>query len=404
MFFLMPVLQHSKSVHTERRELSQGFSFGPGRPFWAYSLLVLANLSLFVCATPRKLFIELFTRIQDDIYLSSIFSLVAANAVRWIIVITLPNSLIKRNFFLCTFLCILLEVPAGLVFSINGFIGIALRYLSLTQLMKIISFLLAQEETNQESNISNPSNPSKSNPSNNSNNPNNTIIIEQVSTARFILLPTFCYQKEYPFVKSTDWGNLFLFSLMLAPFSVFSYFSLSVNGARVCSEFIREKSVEKYLEVIMWMNIGWFSFFLLFFIGLLGVLSELTRFADRIFFGAWWDASVNEYWRRWNTPMHIWIKRHIYSSLLKHGVSHKNSASIIFICSGFLHEYALGNSLGVYGIGFITMITQIPLEYLSNLSEKTLELSPKIFTFCMFNLIGAPFLGIAISWAAQSAK
>jgi sterol O-acyltransferase len=48
---------------------------------------------------------------------------------------------------------------------------------------------------------------------------------------------------------------------------------------------------------------------------LLNVLAEITRFADRGFYGAWWNSvSFDQYARDWNRPVHNFLLRHVYHS------------------------------------------------------------------------------------------
>jgi sterol O-acyltransferase len=48
---------------------------------------------------------------------------------------------------------------------------------------------------------------------------------------------------------------------------------------------------------------------------LLNVLAEITCFADRGFYGDWWNSvSFDQYARDWNRPVHNFLLRHVYHS------------------------------------------------------------------------------------------
>ena len=45
----------------------------------------------------------------------------------------------------------------------------------------------------------------------------------------------------------------------------------------------------------------------------LNILGELTRFGDREFYKDWWNAAtVGDYWKLWNMPVHKWLLRTVY--------------------------------------------------------------------------------------------
>jgi diacylglycerol O-acyltransferase-1 len=49
---------------------------------------------------------------------------------------------------------------------------------------------------------------------------------------------------------------------------------------------------------------------------------QLTRFGDREFYKDWWNAAtIGDYWKLWNMPVHKWLLRTIYFPALNHGVN-----------------------------------------------------------------------------------
>lgn len=49
---------------------------------------------------------------------------------------------------------------------------------------------------------------------------------------------------------------------------------------------------------------------------------QLTRFGDREFYKDWWNAAtIGDYWKLWNMPVHKWLLRTIYFPAMNHGVN-----------------------------------------------------------------------------------
>ncbi|KAL6619885.1 hypothetical protein ACP70R_035024 [Stipagrostis hirtigluma subsp. patula] len=66
----------------------------------------------------------------------------------------------------------------------------------------------------------------------------------------------------------------------------------------------------------------WLCMFYSFFHLWLNILAEILRFGDREFYRDWWNAkTIDEYWRKWNMPVHKWVVRHIYFPCMRNGIS-----------------------------------------------------------------------------------
>ena len=101
---------------------------------------------------------------------------------------------------------------------------------------------------------------------------------------------------------------------------------------------------------------------------LLNVLAELTRFADRGFYGDWWNSvSYAQYARDWNRPVHNFLLRHVYhSSISALRVSKSGAMLITFLLSAVVHEVLMFCLFKkVRGYLFVFQLTQIPLAALS---------------------------------------
>ena len=101
---------------------------------------------------------------------------------------------------------------------------------------------------------------------------------------------------------------------------------------------------------------------------LLNVLAEITRFADRGFYGAWWNSvSFDQYARDWNRPVHNFLLRHVYhSSISFFHLSKMQATFFTFLLSAIVHEVLMFCLFKkVRGYLFTFQLTQIPLAALS---------------------------------------
>jgi sterol O-acyltransferase len=97
---------------------------------------------------------------------------------------------------------------------------------------------------------------------------------------------------------------------------------------------------------------------------LLNVLAEITRFADRGFYGAWWNSvSFDQYARDWNRPVHNFLLRHVYhSSISFFHLSKMQATFFTFLLSAIVHEVLMFCLFKkVRGYLFTFQLTQLPL-------------------------------------------
>lgn len=101
---------------------------------------------------------------------------------------------------------------------------------------------------------------------------------------------------------------------------------------------------------------------------LLNVLAEVTRFADRGFYGAWWNSvSFDQYARDWNRPVHNFLLRHVYhSSISFFHLSKLQATFFTFFLSAIIHEVLMFCLFKkVRGYLFTFQLTQLPLAAFS---------------------------------------
>jgi sterol O-acyltransferase len=100
----------------------------------------------------------------------------------------------------------------------------------------------------------------------------------------------------------------------------------------------------------------------------LNVLAELTRFADRGFYGDWWNSvGWDQYARDWNRPVHNFLLRHVYhSSISAFHLSRGTATFVTFLLSACVHELImLCIFKKVRGYLFAMQLLQLPLVSLS---------------------------------------
>ena len=68
---------------------------------------------------------------------------------------------------------------------------------------------------------------------------------------------------------------------------------------------------ERLLKLAVPNHLLWLIFFYLLFHSYLNIIGEILKFADRNFYGDWWNASnIEDFWRYWNLPIHRWAVRY----------------------------------------------------------------------------------------------
>lgn len=100
----------------------------------------------------------------------------------------------------------------------------------------------------------------------------------------------------------------------------------------------------------------------------LNLLAELTRFADRGFYGPWWNSVAwDEFARDWNRPVHNFLFRHVYhSSISAFKVSRPMATLITFFLSACVHELVMWCIFKkLRGYLMVMQMMQLPLVVLS---------------------------------------
>ncbi|OJD32488.1 mboat family protein [Diplodia corticola] len=198
--------------------------------------------------------------------------------------------------------------------------------------------------------------------------------------ADWTMLPTLVYELEYPRQERINWW--YVAEKTAATFGII-WVMIVVSQAYIyppVAETVRMKEAgmtlqERALEfpwivsdilfpLLLEQILTWY----LIWECILNVLAELTRFADRGFYGDWWNSvSFDQYARDWNRPVHNFLLRHVYHSSISSWHLSKGSATFVtFLLSALVHELVMFCLFKkVRGYLFATQLLQIPLVSLS---------------------------------------
>ncbi|KAF8061352.1 DGAT1-2 [Scenedesmus sp. PABB004] len=138
----------------------------------------------------------------------------------------------------------------------------------------------------------------------------------------------------------------------------------------------------------------WLCMFVLVFHIFLNLTGEALAFGDRTFYKAWWNAAtVAEYWKLWNLPVHKWMLRTIYYPIVRRGATKTHALLVVFLVSAVMHELAVAVPMRMLrGYAFAGMALQVPLIFLTEALRARLKndsLGNAIF-WASFCVVGQP--------------
>lgn len=233
----------------------------------------------------------------------------------------------------------------------------------------------------------------------------------------FWLAPTLSYQPSYP--KIAKFRTKFFIkrllelagSLGMIHFIIEQYALPTMkNSLKPLNEGDFWGLFERVLKLSISSLLIWLLGFYALFHSFLNIIAEVIGFGDRMFYQAWWNASsIDEYWRLWNAPVHLWLKRHVYMPLKSKGYSNSTAQFIIFLISAVAHEVLVAIPTKVFqSWAFTAMIMQIPLIYLSKrlkLNRPQSSAGNFMFWLC-FCILGQPMVILLYyrAWASSQVE
>lgn len=222
----------------------------------------------------------------------------------------------------------------------------------------------------------------------------------------FCVAPTLCYQLNYPRSKSIRWdyvatllfrllfiGGLIIFISEQHISPVLKSTILPIKNFHLLVVF------QKLLAIAVPNTYVWLAGFYFYFHLFMNLLAELTRFGDRKFYLDWWNSrSIDEYWRKWNLPVHQWVVRHLYYPLLRKQVSRNMAVFACFLFSAIMHEVVISIPFRHISChAFLGMVAQAPLVLLTKKFNEIVD-NPFLgncFFWVSFCIIGQP-LGVIL--------
>jgi sterol O-acyltransferase len=179
--------------------------------------------------------------------------------------------------------------------------------------------------------------------------PNNLTFLNHYE---YIVLPTVVYELEYPRSDSINW--YYAAEKLAACFGII-YVMIMTSQTFIYPVVMRtlEMKQENMLLAERFREFPWmlseliFPFLMEYLLSwyliwetILNLLAELTYFADRTFYGAWWNSvSWDQFARDWNRPVHNFLLRHVYHSSISAMEVEKHTATVItFFLSACIHE------------------------------------------------------------------
>ncbi|CAH0603128.1 unnamed protein product [Chrysodeixis includens] len=200
----------------------------------------------------------------------------------------------------------------------------------------------------------------------------------------FMLAPTLCYELNYPrtdrirkrFVIKRILELVFGVNLVLALFQQWMIPTI-INSVDTFAKMDPIRITERLLKLAVPNHLLWLCFFYLTFHSFLNLMAELLQFADRKFYGDWWNANnISTFWNSWNMPVHMWAVRHVYKPITGLGYTKFLAGIVVFAISALFHEYLVSVPLQMFRIwAFLGMMAQPPLAVISRHAE--IRLGPR---------------------------
>lgn len=200
--------------------------------------------------------------------------------------------------------------------------------------------------------------------------------------AYFLVAPTLTYQLNFPRLRQRRWRLLSRW-LLLAVLTAIAMSFMQIQFLLPCMQSslvpLREMNYLHFMERLLRLAVPntavWLAMFYLVFHLWLNILGELLLFGDRMFYKEWWNAAtLAEYWKLWNLPVHKWMLRTIFFPLVRRGAPRLASLLFVFFISAVMHELAVGVPLRMLrGWAFWGMMMQVPLITATELLRKRLK-------------------------------
>lgn len=172
----------------------------------------------------------------------------------------------------------------------------------------------------------------------------------------FLFAPTLVYRDQYPRTSRIRWYNVCsnlaqCFGAVIYTYYIFARFCIPVfqhfNTDHISFNMFIQSILNCTLPGTLLLVVGFYAFLHCW----LNAFAEMTKFADRMFYKDWWNASnYSNYYRSWNTVVHDFLYTYIYKdAFYLLGKKYKIMCQfIIFFVSAAFHEYVLTFAFGFF--------------------------------------------------------
>ena len=217
----------------------------------------------------------------------------------------------------------------------------------------------------------------------------------------FMVAPALIYQPQYPYRPFRHW---YFWSKIL---QVTLYLMMVyVLTSELIYPIVQQAANCSYLECLVRLIVPCICLvlflFLVIFDLILNLFAEMAGFADRDFYGDWWNASSwEEFNRKWNRPVHLFLYQYVYLECFsRYHWSAATSRFVTFLFSALCHEMVISLVCRVvrpYMLGL--MMFQLPLMIIC----KPLSQSKAGLYMCWFGIaVGPPLIITLYAKASHS--
>ncbi|KZT21564.1 MBOAT-domain-containing protein [Neolentinus lepideus HHB14362 ss-1] len=186
--------------------------------------------------------------------------------------------------------------------------------------------------------------------------------------AVYQLIPTLVYELEYP--RTDKIRPLYVFEKTVATFGTFAllYTITETFILPMTPKASGQSLARSLLDLALPFMFAYLLLFYIIFECICNGFAELSYFADRQFYEDWWNStSWDEFSRKWNKPVHMFLLRHVYAES-SYRVSRSSAMFLTFLLSAAVHEMVMAivtQKIRMYL--FTLQLIQIPLIYLGRL-------------------------------------
>ena len=220
----------------------------------------------------------------------------------------------------------------------------------------------------------------------------------------YSMFPTLVYTLNFPRTRRIRWlyvlektcgvfGIIFLM-ILVAQNWIYPILQRAIAILDLPTEEKRIRVVSIFLDMLPPFLLIYILTFFLIWDAILNTIAELSRFADRDFYGPWWSsADWAEYSRIWNRPVHKFLLRHVYhSSISSFNLSRYKAMLCTFVFSSLVHElvmYVIFKRFRCY----ITLLQMSQIPHIALSSTNFMKERRRFGNFnSLFGLVLAPGL------------